>query len=76
MIVTQHIAHTNRQLIAAMMGYQLKRNEVKELLNVSRQRIDNWLLPEDSPHWRRMPEPMLELLQIKLRDLPKNPDQR
>ena len=48
-----------------LSGAALERT-VSALLGVSTHAVHHWMLPETSAAYRRMPDPLLELLELKL----------
>ena len=64
----------NEKLRRLMKKHGLTRKEVSELLGVSCTRAvvwrtptcDSWMASEDASNYRNMPDPMMELLRLKL----------
>lgn len=58
------------QLIDLMRSHELERREVASLLRVSIDTVQRWLLPVESKHREDVPDMAIELLGLKLKDLP------
>ena len=58
------------QLIDLMRSHGLERREVASLLRVSIDTVQRWLLPVESKHREDVPDMAIELLGLKLKDLP------
>ena len=58
------------QLIDLMRSHGLERREVASLLRVSIDTVQRWLLPLESRHREEVPDMAIELLGLKLKDLP------
>jgi len=58
------------QLIDLMRSHELERREVASLLRVSIDTVQRWLLPLESKHREDVPDMAIELLGLKLKDLP------
>lgn len=55
------------RLIDLITTHELERREVAELLKVSRETVDHWLLSMESQHHEEVPDMAIELLELKLR---------
>ena len=58
--------------IDLMRSHELERREVASLLRVSIDTVQRWLLPVESKHREDVPDMAIELLGLKLKDLPQN----
>jgi len=57
----------NRERMMDIMADQkLDRMELSELLKVSRDEIDHWLLSHESKNHKEIPDMAIELLELKL----------
>ena len=57
----------NRDLLIDIIhDHQLERREIAELLSVSRETVDLWLLPQEAAQREAVPDMAIELLGFKL----------
>ena len=60
------------QLIDLIVEYELERREVAELLSVDKSQVDSWLLPHGSHGAEAVPAMAVELLALKLEQVPRS----
>lgn len=56
----------NAELKKLRATYNLGRQLIATIAGVSKSLVDNWLVREDSPHFRPMPGKSLRLIQLEL----------
>ena len=58
--------NNREKLIDLITSHELERREVAEILKVSRDTVDHWLLSMESQHHEEVPDMAIELLELKL----------
>jgi hypothetical protein len=62
--------NNRERLIELIADYKLDRRQVAELVSVKRDTVDHWLTSNESKSHEEIPDMAIELLEIKLRQLP------
>jgi len=62
--------NNRERLIELIADYKLDRRQVAELVRVKRDTVDHWLTSNVSKSHEEIPDMAIELLEIKLRQLP------
>lgn len=60
--------NNRERLIELIAEHKLDRRELAEMLKVTRQTVDHWLLPNEARGHEEVPEMAIELLEFKLRE--------
>ncbi|OGT76200.1 MAG: hypothetical protein A2W76_11785 [Gammaproteobacteria bacterium RIFCSPLOWO2_12_47_11] len=62
--------NNRERLIELIADYKLDRRQVAELIRVKRDTVDHWLTSNESKSHEEIPDMAIELLEIKLRQIP------
>ena len=62
--------NNRERLIELIADYKLDRRQVAELVSVKRDTVDHWLISNESKSHEEIPDMAIELLEIKLRQIP------
>jgi hypothetical protein len=62
--------NNREKLIELIADYKLDRRQVAELVSVKRDTVDHWLTSNESKSHEEIPDMAIELLEIKLRQIP------
>ncbi|OGT64207.1 MAG: hypothetical protein A3I13_06275 [Gammaproteobacteria bacterium RIFCSPLOWO2_02_FULL_47_50] len=62
--------NNRERLIELIADYKLDRRQVAELVSVKRDTVDHWLTSNESKSHEEIPDMAIELLEIKLRQIP------
>ncbi len=58
--------NNRERLMEIMLDQELDRRELAELLKVTRDEVDHWLLSNESKNHKETPDMAIELLELKL----------
>ncbi len=62
--------NNRERLIELIADYKLDRRQVAELVSVKREMVDHWLTSNESKNHEEIPDMAIELLELKLRQIP------
>lgn len=62
--------NNRERLIELIADYKLDRRQVAELVSVKRDTVDHWLTSNESKSHEEIPDMAIELLELKLRQIP------
>jgi len=62
--------NNRERLIELIADYKLDRRQIAELVSVKRDTVDHWLTSNESKSHEEIPDMAIELLEIKLRQIP------
>ena len=62
--------NNRERLIELIADYKLERRQVAELVKVKRETVDHWLTSHESKSYEDIPDMAIELLEIKLKQMP------
>ena len=59
--------NNREKFLSLVIDNKLDREDVAELLRVTRHQIDNWMVSAESAHHEEIPDMAIELLELKLK---------
>jgi len=62
--------NNREKLIELIADYKLDRRQVAELVSVKRDTVDHWLTSHESKTYKEIPDMAIELLELKLKQVP------
>jgi hypothetical protein len=66
--------NNRERLFDLISEYKLEKREIAELVKVTIELVENWMVSHESHHFEEMPDMAIELLELKLKDRSKPDD--
>ncbi len=66
--------NNRERLFDLISEYKLEKREIAELVKVTVETIESWMVSHESHHFEEMPDMAIELLELKLKDRSKPDD--
>jgi len=60
--------NNRERLFDIVSEYKLEKREIAELVKVTVETVEHWMVSHESHHFEEMPDMAIELLELKLKD--------